>query len=141
MSGPDSGGEAWQLQNTSGAALAAESARQDRDASGGEVCGATIWPSWADRWVPCPGHFRPDGTCTAYGSQHRKTIPAPAPAVPDNAGLRARVQRILGRRIGAPAIQLTADLFQPGEGPLAALLAERDEAVRQVAACICGGVK
>jgi hypothetical protein len=37
-------------------------------------CPATIWPSHADRWIRCPGTIRPDGTCTAYGTQHSTVI-------------------------------------------------------------------
>jgi hypothetical protein len=34
-----------------------------------ERCAATIWPSYANRWIPCPGRLV-RGRCTAYGEQH-----------------------------------------------------------------------
>jgi hypothetical protein len=42
-------------------------------------CQARIWPGSWSGWGQCPGRVRPDGNCSAYGSQHRAD---PRPAAP-----------------------------------------------------------
>lgn len=51
-------------------------------------CAATIWPSWADRWIRCTGAASPDGYCSAYGGQHQDANRAAAAAAQPTGGER-----------------------------------------------------
>lgn len=50
------------------AALAARVPADD-PAAAERRCSATIWPSYANQWIQCPGFIR-RGRCSAYGAQH-----------------------------------------------------------------------